>query len=63
MGIRKNKSREISVEFYSHMGKSMRLKDIEEWCAEARAAGFGDEAVPWSGDNLVYLHVSRSERE
>lgn len=50
------------IEVYHQRGDSMNLKDIEEFCAKAREAGFGDKAKPWAGSHLVSsMTLSRSE--
>lgn len=53
-------TKEITV--YHHRGQAMNLKEIEEFCAKAREAGFGDNDNPWVGDGLVTgMNISRSE--
>lgn len=37
----------IETTWQAEKTDGMTLLDIESWCAEARAAGFDDDTVPW----------------
>jgi len=50
------------IQVYHQRGSAMTLKDVEEFCAEARRAGFGDKSKPWAGDGLIHsMSMTRYE--